>query len=243
MFTKKFTALLCAVLTAMPLTAVSCGKADLSSHILDDGGAPEYVVSTAAELAKKEFDSRKDENANIESVDAGTAYRALDWRIDNITLCHTYDDFDGLKLDVYLYNVKYLSDTPDKMLLTGGMYITDDGWYCPDYDNSRYLIFDGDKFLFDMYANDCSPGIPLFDNELGIKLQDAGLTKTDYRSIIREQELESYQEMLSQYQREQADLQNRLADAGEKRAALEEQIKSLEKQIAAIRSQIAAMKK
>lgn len=243
MFTKKLTALICAALTVVSLTAVSCGKADLSSHIVDDGGVPEYVVSTAAEQAKKEFDRRKDVNANIESVDAGTAYRALDWRIENIALCHTYDDFDGLKLDVYIYNVKFLSDTPDKMLLAGGMYITDDGWYCPDYDNSRYLIFDGEKFLFDMYANDCSPGIPLFDNELGVKLQDAGLTKTDYRAVVREQELESYQKMLNEYQKEQIELKNRLAEAGDRRAALEEQIKALEQRIDALREQIAAAEK
>jgi hypothetical protein len=67
-------------------------------------------------------------------------------------------------------NYEFYSETPGKVGLAGGMYVTDDGWVMPGYPDCTYLIFgrDGDKltYLDTIMENDCAPGDETFTSDL-----------------------------------------------------------------------------
>lgn len=97
-----------------------------------------------------------------------------DWRIESLSHCYTYEDYEGMVLQVYRMNIEFLSAMPESVLLVGGMTMTEDGWVVPNYPNSRYLIFrqDGDTltFLTRMFENDCEAGDETFTHDLEHRL-------------------------------------------------------------------------
>lgn len=102
-------------------------------------------------------------------------YDYREWHIEHLEHCHTYADFEGMVLEVYQLNYEYLSDSPEKVVLVGGMTMTEEGWVMPDYPNAYYLIFEkkGEKLtpLGVMMENDCAPGDPTFDEDLRVTLE------------------------------------------------------------------------
>ena len=147
-----------------------------------------------------------------------------------------------MKLDIYVYNVKFLSDNPENMLLAGGMYITDDGWYCPDYDSSRYLVFEGEKFICTIFSNDSEPGTDLFTSGLGKELYNLGLTTTDYAALEYRQTLNRYSADLQRYIDANHALRAQLAENEQDREKLLAQIAELQKKQEELMAQIAAMR-
>ena len=103
-------------------------------------------------------------------------YSYTDWRIESLTHCYTYDDFEGMELQIYQLNHEFLSDKPENVILAGGMSVTDDGWVTPGYPNSRFLVFrqDGEtlSFLVCLFENDCFPGDEIFSEDLKNLLED-----------------------------------------------------------------------
>ncbi len=99
-------------------------------------------------------------------------YEYTNWRIESLQWVYSYDDPDGVALDIYRMNYEFLSDAPEKVILAGGMYITEDNWVCPTYPNCTYLVFnaDADEFLFVMMENDCNPGDETFTADLNHRL-------------------------------------------------------------------------
>jgi hypothetical protein len=75
-----------------------------------------------------------------------------------------------MRLAIYQMNYELRTESPDSVVLAGGMYITEDNWVMPGYPNSTYLIFrqDGDKlrYLQSIVENDCAPGTQLFTDDL-----------------------------------------------------------------------------
>ncbi len=144
-----------------------------------------------------------------------------DARVENLRLAHTYADFDGRKLDAYVFDYKFKTDAPESLILAGGMYLAEDGWFCPDYDNSHYLIFAGDEFVTSHFANDCSPGNELFDYELGAKLYDLGFTDVNHREKQLLAEIDRWQSDFYRYSDANLQLQKELKSATESIAQLE----------------------
>lgn len=126
-----------------------------------DADIPAAVLDEAGAWALEEFEYYK-------RVRPGNAYS--DWRVEALTHCYAYEDFEGMLLQVYRMNIEFLSDTPDSVTLIGGMSMTADGWVVPDYPNSRYLVFrqEGDTLtlLTRMFENDCEPGDEVFTHDL-----------------------------------------------------------------------------
>lgn len=93
-----------------------------------------------------------------------------DWRIESLAHCYTYEDFDGMTLQVYRMNIEFLAKAKYSVILAGGMSMTEDGWVVPDYPNSRYLVFrqDGEELtlLARMFENDCEAGDDTFTRDL-----------------------------------------------------------------------------
>lgn len=95
-------------------------------------------------------------------------YGYADWRIELLERVYTYNDTDGPALDIYRMNYQFLSEAPENVVPAGGVYVTADGWVCPTYPDSTYLVFnaDTDTLLFTMMENDCHPGDESFTSDL-----------------------------------------------------------------------------
>lgn len=65
--------------------------------------------------------------------------------IESLAHCYTYEDFEGMVLQVYRMNIEFLFDMPERVFLAGGMSMTEDGWVVPNYPSSKYLVFQQDK--------------------------------------------------------------------------------------------------
>ena len=230
----------CAIIIAA-FSFVSCsGDSAKPMHEVRFDGIPDYVCEAAAEQTEEEFDNNKDAGEYYESTKPEAVWHALDWRVEDVRHSYTYEDFDGMKLDIYVYNVKFLSDNPENMLLAGGMYITDDGWYCPDYDNSRYLVFEGEKFICAFGSNDSEPGTDLFTSGLGKELYDLGLTTTNYSELEYRQTLDRYSADLQRYIDANRDLKAQIAENEQDREDLLARITELQKTQQELMAQIAA---
>jgi len=92
------------------------------------------------------------------------------WRISSLEHVYTYEDLDGVTLQIYCMNYEMLAKNPDKVILAGGMSMDEDGFVVPEYPNSNYLIFrqDGENltYLTDYTTNDTFPGDENFTREL-----------------------------------------------------------------------------
>ena len=75
-----------------------------------------------------------------------------------------------MKLVLYQLNDEFLSQSPENVVMAGGMTITEDNWVMLGYPNSNYLIFqqENDKLLFleSVMINDSTPGTQLFTDDL-----------------------------------------------------------------------------
>ena len=115
---------------------------------------PEIVTTTANEWVEQRFNN--------------TTY--LDWRVEALEYAYTYEDFEGMTLQVYRMNYEYLVDNPDEIFLAGGMSIDEEGWLVPEYPNCTYLIFKQDAkeliYLTTIMHNDGDPGTEIFTWDL-----------------------------------------------------------------------------
>jgi len=135
--------------------------------VMDGINVPDNVLSAAKALVAGRF---KDACADY------TDYKYVNWRIELLERAYTYDDLDGLALDIYRLNYEFLSKAPENVVPAGGMYITEDGWVCPTYPNCTYLIFsaDDDFFFRAIMINDGYPGDELFTSDLrNLRLSEA----------------------------------------------------------------------
>ena len=115
---------------------------------------PEIVTTTANEWVEQRFNN--------------TTYH--DWRVESLEYAYTYEDFEGMTLQVYRMNYEYLVDNPDEIFLAGGMSIDEEGWLVPEYPNCTYLIFKQDAkeliYLTTIMHNDGDPGTEIFTWDL-----------------------------------------------------------------------------
>jgi len=129
--------------------------------VMDGIDVPDTVLEAAREKVGQSFE---DMRAYF------TDYGYVNWRIEALTYSYTYDDLDGMKLVIYQMNYEFLSESPENIVLAGGMYITEDNWVMPGYPDCTYLIFrqEGDTLVFlkSIIENDCSPGTQLFTEDL-----------------------------------------------------------------------------
>lgn len=122
---------------------------------------PEVVLDAAKTQVEQLFEINKTDYPG---------YNYVNWRIENLTYSYTYDDLNGMQLTIYQMNYEFLTESPESIVLAGGMYVTEDNWVMPGYPNSTYLIFqqEGDKlnFLQSIVENDCTPGTQIFTEDL-----------------------------------------------------------------------------
>lgn len=136
----------------------------------DNIDVPDITVLKKAEELVAEWYSI--ESASFED------YCFTDWRIESLAHCYTYEDFEGMVLEIYQLNYEYLSGKPENVILVGETTITEDGWVAFN-PNSRFLVYErtGEElsFMVFMSENDCFPGDEVFSNDLKYQLESIGI--------------------------------------------------------------------
>ncbi len=129
------------------------------SQFSDSVDAPAVVLECAKNRAAYLFLAKREYDDNY-----------TNWRIRTLSHCYTYEDFDGMVLQVYQMNCEFWHEKSDDIVLAGGMEITEDGWVTDEYPNSQYLIFkqEGDvlSLLAELFENDCFPGDDIFTEDI-----------------------------------------------------------------------------
>ncbi len=129
--------------------------------VLDGIDAPDIVLKSAKEKVQKDFNIATEDFPN---------YGYTNWRIKSLDYNYTYEELDGMELVIYQINYEFLSESPDNIVVAGGMHITEDNWVMPSYPNSTYLIFQQEddrlSFLESVVINDSYPGEQLFTDDL-----------------------------------------------------------------------------
>jgi len=143
------------------LNEVACDSPAVTGFVAECTDVPEDVLAAAKAQVERLFDIGRTDSPH---------HSYTSWRIENLTYAYTYDDLNGMRLAIYQMNYELRTESPDSVVLAGGMYITEDNWVMPGYPNSTYLIFrqDGDKlrYLQSIVENDCAPGTQLFTDDL-----------------------------------------------------------------------------
>lgn len=134
--------------------------------VMVEVNVPDVVLETAMQYTAQRFDNMKD------GVDGYSGYH--DWRIVSLTHAYTYDELDGMTLQIYRMNYELLANEPDNVLLAGGASVDEEGWVVPEYPNSTYFVFrqEGEmiSYLTSLFENDCQPGDEIFTYDLKRRL-------------------------------------------------------------------------
>lgn len=145
------------------------GAGTLGMSGMQESDAPEIpdeVWEAARHYVSAAFDRTRESRES--GIDWIASY--VDWRIENVTYCYTYEQIAGMTCDVYRLNYEFLAESPEDVMLVGGMSMSADGWVVPESPNSDYLIFqkEGDTLTYfcGMGENDCEPGDELFTSDL-----------------------------------------------------------------------------
>lgn len=134
---------------------------DQTGLVMEGIDAPKVVLDATKSQVEQFFN-----NNRMDFPD----YNYTNWRIEKLVYSYTYDNLNGMQIAIYQMNYEFLSESPENVVLAGGMYITEDNWVMPSYPNATYLIFkqedDQLTFLQSIVENDCTPGTQLFTEDL-----------------------------------------------------------------------------
>ncbi len=160
-------AAVCCVVTAVCfLTSPNDGDAAEDQEELseEEQAVPAEVLERAEQYVEEAYQA---------VLGSASDYDYANWRIEHLERCYTYEELEGKTYEIYQLNFQFQSVSPKKVILTGGMSITEDeglSWVVPDYPDSRYLVFEKaeeeQKFIVVMFENDCFPGDEIFTEDM-----------------------------------------------------------------------------
>ena len=101
------------------------------------------------------------------------------WRVSELKGPYN-ERFNDLQIQIWNMDYQIHTDTPEYVMMAGGRYLTEDGWFSAGYPGCDYLMFrlndDGTRdFLYREMHNDCSPGTDAFRTALFYELEAHGL--------------------------------------------------------------------
>jgi hypothetical protein len=172
------------VVALIVTVAVGCASTGAKTEGTALASVPEdvNVPDTVLEVAKKQV---------AELFKTGCTafpdYEYANWRIESLKWVYTYEDLNGLTLNIYRMNYEFLAEAPGDVTLAGGMYLTEDGWMCPTYPNCTYLIFNADDSFFfrTVMEDDCEPGDETFSASLSsMQLSESALEATEVGDAV-----------------------------------------------------------
>lgn len=139
-----------------------------SGYVMPGVDVPEEVLAEAKQYVDTRYRQVQESTLN---------YDYTNWRIEHLEYSYTYNNPEGRMYEIYQLNYEFLSSSPEDVILSGGMTISEEGWVVPEYPDAAYLIFskEGNKlhFLSVMTENDCYPGDEVFTKELQAVIREA----------------------------------------------------------------------
>ena len=125
----------------------------------NDALVPELVRQKAEQLVKNTFLYEKQLSVHY-----------IDWRVESVTYSYTYQNFEGMVLEIYQFNFQLLTKKPEEIQLLEGMQIGADGWVVTGCPNSNYLVYQrtGDALIYlrHIFETEYVPGDKEFTEEL-----------------------------------------------------------------------------
>jgi hypothetical protein len=156
--------ILVAVLAACALGAGS-GAGTNVGIIPDNINVPDAVLAAAVDWVRSDYDGSRDIGSIAANKDKGAEFD--NWRIEYIEHAYSYENMD---IEVYRFEWRVHTTTPDKIQPAGGEEMYADGWFLDTYPHSWYLFFedkDGEfVYLFALMENDCAPGDEMFTQDM-----------------------------------------------------------------------------
>ncbi len=150
------------------------GRATVNHVLGDHADVPGDVLQAARTFAQ-------DQRAYLQTREAGENPPAEydDWRVE-ITGGPWFETLGEQTYEIWNINYELHTTTPERIILAGASYLTEDGWHCPTYPNCTYLYFrtyeDGRRiYLYADMENDCGPGIDTFREDMEARLAELGL--------------------------------------------------------------------
>ena len=149
------------IVTIIAMLSIGCTSSKEVGVVLDGIDVPDDVLAVAKNRVQIAFDMDVEEYPD---------YGYVNWRVESLDYSYTYEDLDGMEIVIYQMNYEFLSESPENVILAGGMYITEDNWVMPSYPNSTFLIFkqedDSLISLGSVMINDSAPGDETFTEDI-----------------------------------------------------------------------------
>lgn len=159
-----------------PLSDADDPQKNMEGMTADGIEAPEEVLDAAQRLVGQMFSDAQDEIYS-------------NWRIESLKHVYTYEDFDGMTLQVWQMNYEFFAEDPQSVNLVGGMSMDEEGWVVPEYPNSTYLIFSWEgnslSYLTSLFENDCFPGDEVFSGDLRRMMDVSNAQGTEDDAYVR----------------------------------------------------------
>lgn len=149
-----------------------------SGQIQEGIEVSEAVLEAASAYVEAVRSSWSDPDSKYGSMSGGALFDG--WRVEALERADHASGLEGYALEIYQLDYSIHTQTPNALLLTGGMSLDQEGWLTPVEPGSTYLVFDGSGgtpvYLFPLVVEDCSPGTPLFSQRLLSALPESSLT-------------------------------------------------------------------
>ncbi|MDE7250241.1 MAG: hypothetical protein K2N82_10230, partial [Lachnospiraceae bacterium] len=160
-FWVTMTAILCCIIAAVCFLTSPKKAGEKTESEEETSVYMEEVRRYAEQYAKEAYQT---------ALTGGNSNDYTDWRVKYWEKCYSYDELEGKAYEVYRFDYEFLSASPEKVELAGGMSISEEGWVVPDYPDSRYLIFEKEgefrEFVAMLFENDSAPGDEIFTEDL-----------------------------------------------------------------------------
>ena len=150
-----------------------------ADHLAEGVEGPEEMLQAAKEYVLSRLTQRED--GTFVDADWSDNESAVydDWRIENFSKAYRYEVGD-LSVVAYYFNYELHTTTPEKVVLAGGRYLSEDDWVSPGYPNCDWLFFhmnanSGPVYLYHDMINDMSPDSVGFQESVARRVEELGL--------------------------------------------------------------------
>lgn len=172
---------LAALIEAAPLWIEAKTPTHLSEVgiVAEEIAVPDAVLGAAVAQVTQQFEK---DSATLPYVK---------WRLNGIALDYTYDETNQALagLEIYRYSFDFYSETPDDIMMAGGMVKRGDGWIGVHYLNCHFVVYDptAGEAICTFFINDSEPGQERFAVELQRQLAAYGWERAPVPGYVMHQ--------------------------------------------------------
>ena len=157
------------------------GDRPVTDHVITGLTAPEDVLEAARTMVHDRYEYAR-MHTGVTGGDGemlGLPAEYDDWRLE-ITGGPWFETLGGSSFEIWNINYEFHTTTPERVILAGSSYLTEDAWHCNTYPECTYLYFqlmeDGSRrYLYSAMENDCGPGTEMFRTDMAYTLDEMGV--------------------------------------------------------------------